>query len=505
MTGNPRLPRSGKPAMDLFAKVDTATLGRTAGRSAVVTLFARFANLLMTLLAQSVLGRLIMPAEYGIYAMAMTVLSFLFIFREFGLQAAGMQKQELSREDASFLFWANLVIILTLGGLGAAAAPVAATFYGSETVAPVLIALVLAAVVGGLSAQHAMLLRRQYKFTIIATIDIVALSCGVVVGVAVGWWRHDVWALVAMSMVQQIVVTVLTFATAHWVPGPLRWEESSRSLLSFGAGVTAANVLYYLSNNIGAIIIGRHLGEAPLGHYNRAQQIYAIPSTVMFSSVYTVVFGSLSRLVGDPDGYRAFYVATLRRVSLFYMMLSGVLIFAGDDVIRVLLGPNWQVAGQMLNIFAMALVGSGMAQTSGMLYQSQARIREFQVWSVIDCSIRVAAILIGSFWGLYGFALGFAISTTFVTAPASLWFVGRRGPVSLRDQILAIVPSLIIFVLALSGAGAGHWLTRGMDAGIIPLLAECGGGAMAVLAIGSMLPTTRKTLIGIIVAVRALI
>ncbi|MBC2775892.1 lipopolysaccharide biosynthesis protein [Rhizobium sp. AQ_MP] len=504
MTGNSRPSRSGKPVTDLFAKVDTATLDRTSGRSAVVILVARLANLIITLLAQSVLGRLIMPADYGIYAMGMTVLSFLLIFREFGLQTAGMQKQELSREDASFLFWANLLIILTLGALGAIAAPAAAKFYDSETVTPVIMAMIFAAIVGGLSAQHSMLLRRQYKFNVIATIDIFALICGVVVGVTVGWWRHDVWALVAMSMVQQIIVTVLTFATARWVPGSIRWEESSSSLLGFGAGVTAANVLYYVSNNIGAIIIGRYLGEAPLGHYNRAQQIYAIPSTVMFSSVYTVVFGSLSRLNGDADGYRAFYVATLRRVSLFYMMLSGILIFAGDDVIRVLLGPNWQTAGEMLKIFSIALVGSGMAQTSGMLYQSQARIREFQVWSVIDCSIRVAAILIGSFWGIYGFAFGFAISTTFITAPTSLWFVGRRGPVSFRDQIVAIAPSAIVFLLALGGAGAGHWLTRGLDAGIIPLLAECGGGAMAVIAIGSVLPTTRKTLIEIIVTLRAL-
>lgn len=489
------LPREDNPGVDargrLIEDVAQAEIGQKSGRGALVSLFARLSNLFLTLIAQSALGRLLDPSQYGIYAMGQTALAFLLIFREFGLQAAGVQKKTLSYAEASFLFWANLLLIGTLGALGAISAPFVARFYGAPQVSSVLIAMSIAAILGGASAQHTMILRRQLRFKAIALIDVAALTAGLVVGLVIGWLRRDVWALLAMYIVQQGVTSVLSFAVSRWVPGRPNFHRATHMpMLKFGAGVTAANVLYYFTNNISAILIGKGLGTALLGHYNRAQQLYQIPSSVLFSSVYVVVFASLSRFYPTPDDYRTFYAATLRRVSMFYMWLSGLLIFAGDDLVRVLIGPGWDIAGNMLRIFAIALVGSGMAQMTGMLYQSQARVRDFQLWGLIDSIIRITCIVISSHWGIYGFAIGFAVSTTFITAPASLWFAGRKGPVTLEVQLRSIAPGLVIFVLSVAGSSLGQMLTPRL--GWMGLILSGLGSVAVVLAIGLLLPLTRS-------------
>lgn len=479
---------------EIIADVPQSEIAQRSGRGALVTLLARLLNLFLTLLSQAILGRLLRPAEYGIYAMGMTVLTFLLIFREFGLQAAGVQKEKLTYGEASFLFWGNLLLIGGLGALGIIAAPLAGAFYHSPQVATVLSVMSIAAVLGGVSAQHTMILRRQLRFETIVVIDVLGLACGLVAGLCVGLWRRDVWALLTLYVVQQAVVSALSFLLTGWIPGRPYFERKSHlPMLRFGAGVTLANVLYYLTNNIGAILIGRQLGPVQLGHYNRAQQIYSIPSNVLFSSVYVVAFASLSRLRAEPDEYRAFYRATLQRVAVFYMFLSGILIFAGRDLMRVLLGPGWDVAGKVISILAIALVGSGMAQMSGMLYQSQGRIREFQIWGVVDSIVRISCIIVSSHWGIYGFAIGFAVSTTVVTAPASLWFVGRKGPVSFSDQFRSIVPGLIVFLCTVFGSGVASVLL-GFDhaPGIIGLFVKGGGGLISALVIGSIIPVTRR-------------
>ena len=474
-------------------------VNRRSGHGALISLSARLGNLFLTLIAQAILGRLLNPAEYGVYAMGMTALTFLLLFREFGLQAAGVQKERLSYAEASFLFWANFALIFTLGLIGVLTAPVVAHFYGSPQVTQVLVTMSIAAIIGGASAQHTMILRRQLRFTAIAVIDMTALACGVVAGLIVGWLRHDVWALLAMYLVQQGVTSILSFVISGWVPGRPDFDRATHMpMLRFGAGVTAANVLYYFTNNISAILIGKGLGTVLLGHYNRAQQLYQIPSTVLFSSVYVVVFASLSRLRPTPEDYRAFYRATLRRVSMFYMFLSGTLIFAGGDLIHVLLGPGWGIAGNMLDIFAVALVGAGMAQMTGMLYQSQGRIRDFQIWGVIDSAIRITAIVVSSHWGIYGFAIGFAVSTTFITAPASLWFVGRKGPVGLGDQLRAIAPGAVLFVLAIAGAAAGQALSPVRESGFVRLVCESLGSVLVTVGLGSLIPLTRRAFIEVL-------
>lgn len=501
------LPRENNPN-DLRGRmvedVAQTDINAKSGRGALFSLSARLANLMLTLVAQSVLGRLLDPSQYGIYAMGMTAFNFLLIFREFGLGAAGVQKKTLSHDEANFLFWSNLVLISVLAVLGVGAAPLIARFYGAPEVMPVLILMSAAAIIGDASAQHTMILRRQLRFPTIAMIDMTALGCGVLVGLLIGWLRHDVWALVAMYLTQQMVTSVLSAARSGWWPGRPNFDRAHFGMLKFGAGITAANILYYITNNISAILIGHSLGTEALGHYNRAQQLYQIPSTVLFSSIYVVVFASLSRLHPTPDAYREFYKATLRRVSMFYMTLSGVLIFAGDDLVRVLLGPGWEIAGRLLQIFSIALVGAGMAQMSGMLYQSQARIREFQIWGVIDSTIRIAVIVIGSHWGLYGFAIGFALSTTFVTAPASLWYVGRHGPVGLRDQVQAVAPGAVMFALSIIGSGTGQWLMRGDAPGFAPLVVESLGSLVVVLGIGALIPLTRHAFVEVIAGVATL-
>ena len=499
------LPGSVPAPSQIVEDINTADLGQKSSRAAVISITARIGNLVLTLVAQAILGRLLTPSEYGIFAMGMTALAFLLVFREFGLQAAGVQKKTLTYEEASFLFWMNLVLISTLGVIGVLVAPIVAEFYGSEQVTTVLTVMSVASVLGGISAQHTMLLRRQMRFSALAFIDLCALAMGLAAGVIVGLMRQDVWALLAMYLTQHTMMTVLTFAVSRWIPGPLRFKSEHAAMLRFGAGVTGANLLFYLTNNIIAILIGHKLGEALMGHYNRAQQIFSIPANVMFSSAYLVVFASLSRLSGDAAAYKNFYCAALRRVSMFYMLLSGILIFSGDDLIRVLIGPGWTEAGRMLQILSFAFVGAGMSQMTSILLQSQSRLGELQAWSVIDSIIRIGCIALGSYAGAFGLVTAFALSTTLITAPASLWYVSRKGPVQLSDLIQAIRPGLAVFVLSAAGAYAGQSiLVPAAEPGLLPLIISVAGALLFVLTVGAALPLTRHALLEILAGLYAI-
>jgi O-antigen/teichoic acid export membrane protein len=176
------------------------------------------------------------------------------------------------------------------------------------------------------------------------------------------------------------------------------------------------------------------------------------------------------------------------------MILSGFLIFAGEDVIAILIGSEWSTAGQLLNILSFALIGSGASQMTGMLYQSQRRIKHFQQWGLIDSAVRISSIVIGGNWGLYGMAIGFVVSTTLITAPMSLWFVGRIGPVTLRDQLETLKPGLTACALGAAGTFVGGYLTRNYQPGIIALSAKIGGMLVGVLLLGLLIPSLRRAL-----------
>ena len=67
-------------------------------------LLGRWMSQLITLVALAVLYRLIPQEEFGRYGMVIPVIYLLRVLASFGLNAAAIQSQELSHEQASGLF-----------------------------------------------------------------------------------------------------------------------------------------------------------------------------------------------------------------------------------------------------------------------------------------------------------------------------------------------------------------------------------------------------------------
>lgn len=485
-----------------FLKVEVDGLYRKSVSGAFVSLSGRLLNLFLLLGSHAILGRLVPPDQYGVFAMGLTALGFLLIFKDFGLQSAGVQKADLSEMDANFIFWANLAFAAVLSGLGVVVAPFLASFYGSSAVEPVLMVMSLAAFLGSLSAAHIMLLRRQMKFGTITVIELSALAGAIAAALVVAFYTRDVWALLTLYLVQQVGITLGAYIATGWLPGRPEWSASHLSLLKFGGGVALANTVYYLTNNINAVLIGYFSGAAALGHFNRAQQLFQIPSNVMFNSIYTVVYASLSRLKDRPAEYDEFYRACLAKVGMMYMYTGAVILVFAPEVVDVILGPGWDLAGRLLQALSFALVGSGMSQMTGILLQSQGRIKEFQLWGFIDSGIRIGAILIGAQWGIFGLTIGFAVATTLVTAPASLWYVGRRGPVSLSGQVQTILPNAAFFVITLIAAlSAKAWLPK-LDIALVDLVACVTCATVCALALALALPVTRSSVVLLVKQIR---
>jgi PST family polysaccharide transporter len=482
-----------RPHFDLFEDLQPSDLSEATRRGSALIILSKVVSIVVTLGSQAVLGRWLSPSDYGLFAMGLAALAFLLLFREFGLQAAGIQRARLTAQDASFLFWCNLGLLVVIAVIGAAAAPAVAAFYGQPDLTFVLLIMCAAAVAGGISAQHAMLLRRRMRFLHIAAAEITALACGSGAALIVGARYPDIRALLTLYFVQQAVLSVATIVLCGWRPSWPKAVLGAGAMLRFGAGVTLANLVYFITNNLATVLIGYQLKGLVLGNFNRAQQLYLMPSAAAASSLYLLLFGSLSRLSDHPQAYRAFYLLALSRISLLFFGLAGFLMVAGDDVVHLLLGPNWDLAGLLLRVMAFGLIGVGAAQMTGMLLQSQNRIRDLQLWSIADGLIRISAILLGSSFGVIGIAAGFAGATTLISSPLAMMYAGRKGPVSFTDQVLDLRGPAVICVAAAVGA----LIARSALADASPYLrivCETAGAAISILTVGLGLPMTRHIL-----------
>src|SRR6266481_4668024 len=88
-----------------------------------------------------VLARLLEPKDFGLVGMVTAFTGVLYLFRDFGLSTATVQRVNVTEDQISTLFWINIAVGIFLGLFTTAMAPVAVVFYHEPRLFWVTIAL----------------------------------------------------------------------------------------------------------------------------------------------------------------------------------------------------------------------------------------------------------------------------------------------------------------------------------------------------------------------------
>src|SRR6267154_892728 len=84
-------------------------------RGGLARLGAQGANFVLRLASLMVLARLLGPNDFGLVGMVTAFTGVLGLFRDFGLSSAAIQHAEVTNDQASTLFWINLLVGALLG------------------------------------------------------------------------------------------------------------------------------------------------------------------------------------------------------------------------------------------------------------------------------------------------------------------------------------------------------------------------------------------------------
>ena len=126
--------------------------------------FGNIARYGLQLAAQIVLARLLGSANYGLFALGLTVLGFSNMLANFGLAWGLVQAQDLNEEDVRFVFtWqlvSGLIAALTLYLL----ASTIAAFFNDVRLESIVEWLSLSCIISAANAPASNLLRRKMDF-----------------------------------------------------------------------------------------------------------------------------------------------------------------------------------------------------------------------------------------------------------------------------------------------------------------------------------------------------
>lgn len=416
-------------------------------RGGAVTLAAQGIKFALQMGSTMVLARLLTPNDFGLIAMVVVVTGFAAMFKDAGLSMATVQREHITHEQVSTLFWINVALSVLIMVAVASLAPAVAWFYDKPQLTWITLALASTFIFSGLTVQHQALLRRQMRFRALAVIEILSLAVGIATGITMAVLDFGFWSLVGMAAGMAVSNCVLVWLVSGWRPGrPVR-GSGVRPMLGFGAYLSGSSLMAYLRRNLDNVLIGATWGAGTLGVYAKAYGLLMLPLQQVNAPVSAVVVPALSRLQGNRDKYRQYYRKALLLVTSMSTPIVGFAFVSADVLVLVILGEQWREAIPIFLALAPAAFAGTLDVAGGWVYVSSGRTDRLFRANIASTLFISCAIVGGLPWGALGVAVAFSLAFCIERTPI-IWYAFRETTLSLRDVGAAIWRPCLATVIA---------------------------------------------------------
>ncbi len=429
----------------------------------------------LQLLQLIVLTRFLSPQDYGLMAIVMVVIGYATLFSDMGLNTAFVQRQHISHEERSSLYWLGVLMGGGLMLVVMVASPLVAYFLKAPEL-PSLIAWVstnfLVAAVG---QQLRMDAEKELNFRPVALIEIISAISGFILAVLMAWQGWGVYALVAASMLSAWVTMLLCWAVLAqgWRPlWRLKWREV-RWYLRFGGGMVLGNVINHINSTVDVLLGGRLLGAAQLGLYSVPRNLILQVQSVVNPVFTRVGFPVIASIQNDATRVRQVYLKIMNLTATINAPVYVAIAVFAPEFVQLLLGDRFQDAAPLLRVLALWGLLRSFGNPAGSLVFGLGRVRLATAWNLGLLFVVPPSLWLGSQYGAVGmaFAMTGVMAVLFIpawallvrpTCGAGLWEYGRQVLMPTLCAVMAGgVAWLIVVVFSLPWLRLGVGLSIG--------------------------------------------
>jgi PST family polysaccharide transporter len=365
------------------------------------------------IVSTAILARLLLPEDFGVVAMAMSVIGIIELTTAFGFEIALIQKASPERKHYDTAWTLN--VLLAIGGtiLTFCFAHPASVFYNEPRLAPVMFAVGGAWLVSGFENIGIVNFRRNMdfgsEFRFMAYKRIFTFMVVLVAALAL----RSYWALVIGTVTGRVLGVILSYLMEPFRPIPSL--VASRELFSFSGWVLLSNISGIVIGKIPLFFVGRMFGAQILGVYTVGAEIAQLAHTELVAPINRAMFPGYSRLTGNIDEFRRTCIDATGGILLLVLPASvGIAVIAGP-IVHLLLGEKWAAAVPIIQILALGGTLNAIVSNNLAAYVAQGRPNLSAAILLSRLAVLVPALFVFSqrmgLWGvLYAELTGSAVS-----------------------------------------------------------------------------------------------
>lgn len=396
---------------------------------------ARLISRVVDLGTMLVLAHMLRPRDFGLVAIAMTVIYIVEAALELPVSQALVRLPVLTSAHydtaftLSFARGAILSLILCLVSLPFS------YVYGDRRLVPLICLLSLAPAARGLVSPRLADFAKHLDFSRDFAIELTGKMVAFAAAIAFALSFRNYWSIAIGTVAAPVTAAIASYVLAPYRP---RFSLSElRSFSGFLGWITVAQGISALNWQSDRLLLGKLTSRSELGLFTTANDVANIPLLTLFGPILRPLLSAFALLKHDLERLQKSY-----QTSSSAMVTLGLPILIGESMIaypavRLLFGDKWMGAAPMLRWLALSLIPSLFAMPLGPLVMALDRTRIFVKRNALEISVKLPLVILGALRFQFFGVIAARLISEAATVIFCMVVVRRLIGLSLREQVLA--------------------------------------------------------------------
>ena len=428
--------------------MSSVILKNAALNSAKWTTVEKFFVQVLQFVIQTILARLLAPADFGIIGMISVFLIVSQQFLDSGFSIALIRKQDCEKKDYSTAFYFNIFVGLIFSVFFFFISDSIAVFYKMPDLSLFTKVLGLNLFLLSLSIVQKTIYVKKFDFKSIAINSILSISISGFVGILLAYNGYGVWALITQMLLNSFIASLIFWIHSSWRPQWVFSIPSFKYMFSYGSKLLLTGIISSVMSNVTSLIIGKRYTSSDLGYYTRAEKFATVPSMALFGIFQSVLYPLFSSVQDNNDELIKVQKRVLQCSSclLFFLML--LLCVLARPLILFLLTEKWSAAIVILQLLCISSMFSHIGLINIILIQVVGRSDLVLKYSIMGIPITLLILFAAMSHGIIAICIGYIVGCQ-LKLLFPTYYVGKLFHYGYIKQFKDFISYLILSIICI--------------------------------------------------------
>ena len=289
---------------------------------------------------------------------------------------------------------------------------------------------------------YAHYMEKLLQFKKLALINVISSSIAVFTGVYLAFQGQTIWALLAIIILKNICVAIITLLLSPILVKPIINMKSTKQFFHFGKILFISDSAGRIYSKIDQLSIGSIISNTTLGFYQRALILLNLIDSLVGATVTQVTVAAMGQTKQTHDAtHKTLHqsIELLTRISIAFILWIGI---TAGEIIPILYGENWLpsvVLLQLLMPYALCFSLNNLLRRTEVVSGIPKSVMTIRIIQLMLLGILLYPMI--TIWNANGVAIAVDISMIVSTI---LLFRVIKMHINLNFKKIFFIPIIII-------------------------------------------------------------